>query len=104
MGRWIKKRSCGEIIPLCYGIAYRDYAIDQDICYPIPINWFVHWARLFYFFLAIPKRNSHLEKLERDLARKWRIDYIQTQKDIETRARQIWVESHGLGFKKRNDE
>ena len=45
-----------EEIPAWYGIAYRNPCSRFTICYPIPFNWCVRWARYIWFFLAVPKK------------------------------------------------
>lgn len=48
--------SQGETLPRFYGVAWRDYARLQAVCYPIPLNWLVFILREIYFLIAyLPK-------------------------------------------------
>ncbi len=44
-------------IPKWYGIAYRDFSRMGAVCYPIPLNWPVRWARSIWILLRIPGPN-----------------------------------------------
>ena len=60
----MRVRDC-ELIPSAYGIAYRDPARMESICYPLPLNWLVRWARSAYWALAA---GMGLNRWERALA------------------------------------
>jgi len=58
----------GEESPKWYGLAWLDFAKNQHVVYPIPLNWFARWIRDLYYFLAVPKRKTYMEKLEHEIA------------------------------------
>lgn len=45
----------GMMIPNFYGLAYWDYAKDEGVCYPMPINLFVILCRDFVMWIKNPK-------------------------------------------------
>lgn len=45
--------SPGEIIPPGYGLAYHAYDRDLSVCYPVPLNLAVRWARDAWYWLRI---------------------------------------------------
>ena len=53
----------GMQIPKGYGIAWRDFARDQAICYPLILNLIFRWIREIYFWICVPKHN-YWEKRE----------------------------------------
>lgn len=57
----LKRRYEGEALPKWYGVAYRDYVTDCDICYPIPLNHLVKHLRLLKWRLYKPARD-HIER------------------------------------------
>lgn len=58
----------GAKIPFGYGIAYRDFAMDVAICYPIPINLVVRWVRNFYEMIAYRIHSTMFQKQLEDIA------------------------------------
>lgn len=50
-------------IPRGYGVAYRELSRLVAVCYPVPLNWVVRWARAFWWRLAIPRKAMRLEQL-----------------------------------------
>ena len=38
MKKLIKRVRQGEMLPPFYGIAWRDYSMDEAVCLPVPIN------------------------------------------------------------------
>jgi len=60
----------GMRIPKGYGIAWRDFARDQAICYPIGLNQIVRWARKVYFWISFPNL-SYWEKKELEISQKY---------------------------------
>ena len=39
-------------------MAYRDYATSEAVCYPLPFNWLVRWARQLYWWLVWPGKDK----------------------------------------------
>ena len=49
-----------------YGTAYMDFATNQSICYPIPLNVIIKLIRQFYFFTLLnPARYFGLDEKEK---------------------------------------
>lgn len=48
----------GQRIPWGWGMAYRDFARDTAVCWPLPFNWFVRWVHQLYWFLVWPKKDA----------------------------------------------
>jgi len=59
----VKYRRPGERPRWGYGVAYRRFDRDEDVCYPIPLNLVVFLARELYFWLAFPTRFSVIDRL-----------------------------------------
>lgn len=53
--RKIQKCNSGEMLPPFYGVAYRDYARNEAVLYPLVINLFVLLWREFVYWLKNPK-------------------------------------------------
>ena len=51
----------GEMIPRGYGLAYRDFATNHLIAYPVPFNWLVRASRGLRYKLKVPKGRWELE-------------------------------------------
>ena len=51
-------------IPVGYGIAYRTFDADGNLCYPIPLNWIARWLRSAWVALQGPGRDTWIEKRE----------------------------------------
>lgn len=47
-------RPC-EMAPWGYGLAYREFNMNVAVCYPVPLNLVIRWARNLFFWLACPK-------------------------------------------------
>jgi hypothetical protein len=45
----------GEMIPRGYGLAYRDFATNHLIAYPVPFNWLVRASRGLRYKLKVPR-------------------------------------------------
>ena len=45
----------GEMIPRGYGLAYRDFATNHLIAYPVPLNWLVRASRGLRYKLKVPR-------------------------------------------------
>lgn len=95
----------GETMPPFYGIAYRDIAMRQAICYPIPLNWLVRWGRELYFALRgasgctlINPQMSGLEKMLDEAYRRGVLDGPNHKEDNFTGECFYCGESHDLRF------
>jgi hypothetical protein len=72
--------SCLEIkqygrIPRGYGVAYWCVDTSEAMCYVIPLNWLVRWARAFYIGISRPRRANYLERAEGKIEDRWRKVY-----------------------------
>jgi hypothetical protein len=54
-----------DVIPRGYGVAYRAWDRDGAVCYPIPLNWLVRWARGAMIWLRFPERATRYEAANR---------------------------------------
>ena len=54
------------VLPKLYGIAYEDMWRGVVVAYPMPLNVFVRWGRLLYFYLKSPPQTK-IEKREQDI-------------------------------------
>ena len=52
----------GGRIPRGHGRAYTDFATGHEVCFPLPFNWLVRWARQLYWWLVWPKKDA-MEKV-----------------------------------------
>lgn len=84
----------GALIPRGYGIAYYDIARAEVICYPIPLNIFINYARKIYWKLVKPS----LPKIESVIAKAyskgkfdgWNLHKQQMEKEFER-----WLKERG---------
>lgn len=44
-----KEINIGDRFPVGYGYSYSRWDAPVHVCYPIPLNWLIAWARDFYF-------------------------------------------------------
>ena len=54
----------GQLIPMGYAIAYRDFDLDMKVAYPIPLHFLVRWFRDFRFWLMSVGRPGYRENIE----------------------------------------
>jgi hypothetical protein len=73
----------GEKIPTFYGVAYRDFAMMQAVCYPIPLNWVVRWGRELYFRLSNPETNGLEDAIHKAYGRGFDNGVASARYDIE---------------------
>lgn len=78
----MKRINPGECLPFGYGIIYYDAPRDQRVACWFPFNLILRGMRELWYFLAIPRR-SRLEKAEREIKRKYRVDYARNEKRID---------------------
>lgn len=59
----------GEKLPWGYGLAYWLPHAHASVCYPVPFNLVVRWARNLYFWMSCPKPTykERCEAMERQL-------------------------------------
>lgn len=55
-----------QSIPLGYGIAWINLHKNSATCFPIPLNWIARFVRDFYYIISKPRRDSFVEKIERE--------------------------------------
>lgn len=55
----------GTMIPFGYGIAWRDFADNRQVMYPIPFNIIIRWLRDLHYWLMVVGRPGYREKVER---------------------------------------
>jgi hypothetical protein len=69
----VKRREIieGSIIPRFYGIAYAEWNRRVFVCYPVPINLIVHWARELWFWVIGGRqtKRENVEILKHELSR-----------------------------------
>ena len=61
----------GSIIPRFYGVAYVEWSRRVFVCYPVPLNLIVHWARELWFWLISGRQTKResVEMLKYELSR-----------------------------------
>lgn len=57
-----KTISEGQIIPRFYGKAFFNYMTYEAICYPIPMNFIVGWARTLLCILKMGTRKNFFDR------------------------------------------
>jgi len=45
-----------DVIPFPFGIAYRMDSMDVAMCYWVPLNLVVRYAREFWYWMAVPRK------------------------------------------------
>lgn len=73
-----KRIDRGERAPVGYGLAWYDAIMDQGVCYPIPLNWFMCFSRRALRFLCVPPWSRRVSKE----VRYWRGKYAESQKQL----------------------
>ena len=65
-----EQRLVGERLPLLYGVAYYDFAMNSGVYYPIPLNLLVRFLRGLWMRIKAPDRTwwEERERVIRDRA------------------------------------
>lgn len=94
-----KLKADGEIIPRGYGIAYRDFAMNQSVCYPVPLNWIVRGWTAVAKFLKLPPitkwEQKQAEKAQWEYARGEQAGYLRAIRMIDERIAHTFKEQFG---------
>lgn len=62
-------RRPGELLPRGYGTAWWDWARNQGVCYPVPINLLARWARAAWLRLARgPRQKAEMAAFRRGVS------------------------------------
>lgn len=76
--------SAHEIRPPFYGIAWEEDFARQWVCYPIPLNWVLGWAREIAWYLSRGPRGCRSRELRALLLREYKRGYADGVKHTES--------------------
>jgi len=72
----------GEEIPWYYGIAWRNHAAREAVCFILPFNWIFRGIRECLAILKFPKY-SKLEQMEIKAAHYYKAEYDRKLNELE---------------------